>query len=122
MWPDQVSNPGLLTHESGVLTTALCGPARVYRVFWDRLASFGQLGLNSDPQISSKFQNGINDPKGLENKIYTMMKGRETFNGDHTVQITSVPITSSIEHLFSLQVTSITIITYCKLKNGYCLL
>ena len=30
--------------------------------------------------LSSKLQNGINDPKGLENKIYTMMKGRETFN------------------------------------------
>ena len=48
------------------------------QVFWARLASFGQIGLSSDPQISSKLQNGINDPKGLENKIYTMMKGRET--------------------------------------------
>ena len=91
MWPDQVSNPGPLTYESGLLPTVLCGPARVYRVFWDRLASFGQLGLISDPQISSKFQNGINVRKGLEDKIYTMMKGRETFNGDHTVQITSCP-------------------------------
>ena len=33
------------------------------RVFWARLASFGQLGLISDPQIFSKFHNGINDPK-----------------------------------------------------------
>ena len=64
MWPDQVSNPGPLTYESGALPTALRGPARVYRVFWDRLASFSQLGLISDTQISSKFQNGINDPKG----------------------------------------------------------
>ena len=27
MWPDRVSNPGPLTYESGVLPTALCGPA-----------------------------------------------------------------------------------------------
>ena len=27
MWPDWVSNPGLLTYESGALPTALCGPA-----------------------------------------------------------------------------------------------
>ena len=39
-------------------------------------------GLISDPQISSTLQNGINDSKGLENKIYTMMKGRENFYGD----------------------------------------
>ena len=61
---------------------------RVYKFFWARLASVGQLGLISDPK-SSKLQNGINDPKGLENKIYTIMKGRETFYGDHTVQITN---------------------------------
>ena len=27
MWPDWVLNPGPLTYESGVLPTALCGPA-----------------------------------------------------------------------------------------------
>ena len=27
MWPDQVSNPGPLTYESGALPTALLGPA-----------------------------------------------------------------------------------------------
>ena len=43
--------------------------------FCANLATFGQLGLISDPQISSKLQNGINNPKGLENKIYIMMKG-----------------------------------------------
>ena len=59
------------------------------QVFWTRLASFGQLGLISDPQISSKLQNGINGPKGLENIIYTMMKSKETFYGDHTVPVTS---------------------------------
>ena len=59
------------------------------QVFWGRLASYGQIGLISDPQIYSKLQNGINDTKELENKIYTMMKGRETLYGDHTVPITS---------------------------------
>ena len=57
------------------------------QVFWARLACFGQ--FVSDPQISSKLQNGINDPKELENKIYTLIKGRETFYGDHTVPVTS---------------------------------
>ena len=28
MWPDQVSNPGPLTYESGALPTALRGPAQ----------------------------------------------------------------------------------------------
>ena len=39
--------------------------------------------------MSSKLQNGINDPKGLENKIYTMMKDRDTFYCDHTVPVIS---------------------------------
>ena len=29
MWPDQVSNPGPLTYESGALPTALRGPAKL---------------------------------------------------------------------------------------------
>ena len=45
--------------------------------------------LISDPQISSQRQNGIIDLKGLENKIYTMMKGMGAFYSDHTVPITS---------------------------------
>ena len=56
--------------------------------FWARLASFGQLGLISDAQIFSKFHNRINDPKGLDNKVYTMMKDREILR-DRTVSITS---------------------------------
>ena len=32
MWPDRVSNPGLLTYESGALPTALRGPATRVRV------------------------------------------------------------------------------------------
>ena len=56
---------------------------------WARLASSCQLGLISDPQISSKLQDGINDPKGQESKIYTMMKDRVTFYDDHTGPVTS---------------------------------
>ena len=28
MWPDEISNPGPLTYESGALPNALCGPAK----------------------------------------------------------------------------------------------
>ena len=31
MWPDQVSNPGPLTYESGALPTAPRGPAGIIR-------------------------------------------------------------------------------------------
>ena len=61
---------------------------QVYKL--SRPASFAQLCLIRDPQISTVLQNGINDAKGLENKIYTMIKGRETFYGDHTVPNISV--------------------------------
>ena len=59
------------------------------KVFWARQASFGHLGLISDPLIISKFPNETNDPKGQENKIYTIVKGSETFYRCHTVPITS---------------------------------
>ena len=55
------------------------------QVFWARLASFGQLGLIIDPLIISMFPNETHDPKGQENKIYTIVKGRETFFRRHTV-------------------------------------
>ena len=42
----------------------------------------------TDPQISSKLQNGISDPKGLENKVYAD-EGQGDFFRDHTVPITS---------------------------------
>ena len=58
------------------------------QIFWARLASFGNLGLISDPLIVSKFHNETNDTKGQENKIYTIVKGRETFCRSHTVPIT----------------------------------
>ena len=41
------------------------------------LASFGHLGLISDPLIVFKFHNETHDPKGQESKIYTIVKGRE---------------------------------------------
>ena len=53
------------------------------------LASFGYLGLISDPLIVFKFHNETHDPKGQENKIYTIVKGRETFYHRHIVPITS---------------------------------
>ena len=58
-------------------------------IFWARLASFCHLGFISDPLIVSKFHNETHDPKGQENKIYTIVKGRETFYHRHTVSVTS---------------------------------
>ena len=52
------------------------------------IACFGHLGLISDPLIISKFSNESHDPKGQENKLYTIVKGRETFYSRHTVPIT----------------------------------
>ena len=48
-------------------------------IFWARLASFCRLGFISDPLIVSKFHNEIHDPKGQENKIYTLVKGRKNY-------------------------------------------
>ena len=59
------------------------------QVFWARLASFGYLGITSDPLIISKFSNESHDSKGQESKIYIIVKGRETFCRRHTVPITS---------------------------------
>ena len=42
-------------------------------ISWARLASFCHLGVISDPLIVSKFHNEIHDPKGQENKIYTIV-------------------------------------------------
>ena len=36
MWPDRVSNRGPLTYESGVLPTALRGPAREGEINWSK--------------------------------------------------------------------------------------
>ena len=58
-------------------------------ISWARLASFCHLGVISDPLIVSKFHNETHDPKGQENKIYTIVKGRETFYRHHTVPVTA---------------------------------
>ena len=58
-------------------------------ISWARLASFCHLGVISDPLIVSKFHNETHDPKGQENKIFTIVKGRETFYRRHTVPVTS---------------------------------
>ena len=56
---------------------------------WARLASFCHLGVISDRPIVSKFHNETYDPKGQDNKIYTIVTGRETFYRRHTVPVTS---------------------------------
>ena len=43
-------------------------------ISWARLASFCPLGVISDPLIVSKCHNETHDPKGQENKIYTIVK------------------------------------------------
>ena len=48
-------------------------------------SSFGHLDLISEPVVVSKFHNETHDPKGQENKIYTIVKDRETFSHRHTV-------------------------------------
>ena len=58
-------------------------------ISWVRLASFCQLGFISYPIRVLKFHNETYDPKGQENKIYTIVKGRETFYRRHTVPVTS---------------------------------
>ena len=67
------------------------------QVFWARLASFSHLGLISDPLIISKFPNKTHDPKGQENKIYTIVKDRDTFYRRHTVPMSSC---SGVKYVF----------------------
>ena len=50
---------------------------------------FCHLGFITDPLIVSKFHNETHDPKGQENKIHTILKGRKTFYRRHTVPVTS---------------------------------
>ena len=57
--------------------------------FLGQTSKFCQLGFISDPLIVSKFDNETHDPKGQENKTYTIVKGRETFYRRHTVPVTS---------------------------------
>ena len=39
MWPDQVSNPGPPTYESGALPTVLRGPAITAKFYWTDLVT-----------------------------------------------------------------------------------
>ena len=55
--------------------------------------------LQNAKKKKKKKKKRINDPEGLENKIYTMTKGRETFYGDHTVPITSY---GKVQHVQAL--------------------
>ena len=68
-------------------------------ISWARLASFCHLGEISGPLIVSKFHNETHDPKGQENKIYTIVKGRETFYCRHTVAATSCSEVKSLTFL-----------------------
>ena len=45
------------------------------KVFWARLASFGQLDLISHHLIVSKFHNGLHDPKRRNNLSYIEGQG-----------------------------------------------
>ena len=58
-------------------------------ISWARLASFCHLGVISDTLIVSKSPNETDDPKGQGNKVYTIVKGRETFYRRHKVPVTS---------------------------------
>ena len=57
----------------------------------------GYLGLIGDPLIVSEFHNETHDFKGQENKIYTIVKGREKFYRRHTVPIISC---SEVKYVF----------------------
>ena len=70
-------------------------------IFWTRLACFGHLGLISDPLIVSKFHNETHDPKGQANKIYTKVKGRETFYCRHTVNSDHIALLSGSNFCFA---------------------
>ena len=64
-----------------------------------RLASFCHLGFISDPLIVSKIHNETHDPKGQENKIYTIVKDREMFYRRHTVPVTRC---SEVKYVFKM--------------------
>ena len=79
-------------------------------IFLAREASFGHLGLISDPLIILKFHNETHVPKGQENKILTVVKDRETFYRRHTVPVTScseVKYVRSPYHLYRLRISPI---------------
>ena len=67
-------------------------------ISWARLASFCQLGFISDPLIVSKFHNETHDPKGQENKIYTIVS--RLFCCNHTCYCNNmVSVTSASRYI-----------------------
>ena len=72
-------------------------------IIWASLPSFGHLGLISDPLIVSKLHNETHDPKGQENKIYTIVNGMETYYRRHTVSITSCSEVKYVLKMVSLR-------------------
>ena len=62
---------------------------KLVHIFLAKLAGFCHLGFSSGPLIVSEFQDETHDPKGQENKIYTIVKGRERFYRRHKVPVTS---------------------------------
>ena len=60
--------------------------SEVSTFFWTRQASFGQLGLISDPDINfKKSQDGLSDHKVPENTNYTIVKYGKTFYRNETL-------------------------------------
>ena len=89
----KVSSDGLFKY---VFKNVILWKQRMHRrtetsvhISWARLASFCHLGVISDPLIVSKFPDETHDPKGQENKICAIVKGRRIFYRRHTVPITS---------------------------------
>ena len=80
--------------------TALKNWNQSMHIFSARPASFCHLGVISIPLIVSKFHNETYNPKGQDNKIYTIMKGRETLYRRHTA-----PVTTCSEFKYVLKVT-----------------
>ena len=68
-------------------------------ISWAKLASFGHLGLVSDPLIVAKFHNESHDPKGQENKIYTIVKGKL-----FSMIVTNLPDSLEIKDIFKYDV------------------
>ena len=59
MWPDRVSNLGPLTYESGVLQTALRGPAETGIVGWFDCIVFSASTLSANACLVGLILSGI---------------------------------------------------------------
>ena len=61
-------------------------------IFWARQTSFCHLDFFSDPLIVSKFHNETHDRKRQENKIYTIVKGRDITRAKRSARSQQVTI------------------------------